>query len=259
MKHLGRKIAAAVLCASKVMPGAMAMQEIDGRTDIEVDVELVLAVDISYSVDEEEARRQREGYVAALASEDVIQSIQAGAYGRIAVTYVEWADSGLQRAAADWTIISSEEEALMFAATVAAAPFERGHYTAIGAAVADSVSRIETNGYSAGRRIIDISGDGPLNQGMPLAEAHELAREAHVVINGLPVISERVGRWVRPVEVHLDDYFEENVIFGPGAFVLPARSEEEFREAILRKLVLEIAGAAPSPSELGRPEAGHAP
>jgi len=222
------------------------------QDEIEVDVELVLAVDISYSVDEEEAQRQREGYVAALASEDVIRSIQGGPLGRIAVTYVEWADSGYQRAAADWTIISDEEDALNFAARVAAAPLERGHYTAIGSAIANSVQRIENNGYTSHRRIIDISGDGPQNQGMPLTDAHELAREAQVVINGLPVISDRVGRWVRPVELHLDEYFDENVIFGPGAFVLPARSEQEFRQAILRKLVIEIAGAAPSREELGR-------
>ena len=221
-------------------------------TDIEVDVELVLAVDISYSVDEEEARRQREGYVAALASEDVIRSIQGGPLGRIAVTYVEWADAGFQRAAAEWTVISSEDEALEFAARVAAAPFERGHYTAIGSAIADGVERIENNPYTAPRLIIDISGDGPQNQGVPLETARARADAAGVVINGLPVITERTGRWVRPVELNLDEYFEENVTTGPGAFVLPARTEQEFRDAILRKLVIEIAGAAPAPIELGR-------
>jgi len=248
ISHMFSVFSAAVLVGLSCVGAVEALIQ----DEIEVDVELVLAVDISYSVDEEEAQRQREGYVAALASEDVIRSIQGGPLGRIAVTYVEWADSGFQRAAAEWTIISDEEDALNFAATVAAAPLERGHYTAIGSAIADSVQRIENNGYISPRRIIDISGDGPQNQGLPLEEAHALAREAHVVINGLPVISERVGRWVRPVELNLDDYFDENVIFGPGAFVLPARSEQEFREAILRKLVIEIAGAYPSPSELSR-------
>ena len=229
--------------------------------DYDVDVELVLAVDISYSVDEEEARRQREGYVAALASEDVIRSIQGGPLGRIAVTYVEWADSGFQRAAADWTVIASEADALDFAARVAAAPLERGHYTAIGAAIADGVRRIGDNAISAPRLIIDISGDGPQNQGLPLDEARSLADQAGVVVNGLPVISSGEGRWARPVELHLDDYFQDNVVTGPGAFVLPARTEAEFREAILRKLVIEIAGALPAPDELGRDPArgGHAP
>lgn len=217
---------------------------------IEVDLELVLAVDISYSVDEDEARRQREGYVAALAHPDVISAIEGGPLGRIAVTYVEWADSRFQRAAADWTVIASEEDALGFAATVAAAPLERGHYTAIGAAIADSVRRIETNQYQGYRRLIDISGDGPQNQGMDLAEARALADEARIIVNGLPVITDQPGRWVRPVEVNLDAYFEENVITGPGAFVLAARTAEEFRTAILRKMTLEIAGAAPSPVEL---------
>lgn len=217
---------------------------------IEVDLELVLAVDISYSVDEDEARRQREGYVAALAHPDVISAIEGGPLGRIAVTYVEWADSRFQRAAADWTVIASEEDALGFAATVAAAPLERGHYTAIGAAIADSVRRIETNQYQGYRRLIDISGDGPQNQGMDLAEARAMADEARIIVNGLPVITDQPGRWVRPVEVNLDAYFEENVITGPGAFVLAARTAEEFRTAILRKMTLEIAGAAPAPVEL---------
>jgi len=245
VKNRAAALAAVLLAGSG---GAAAAQ--DAR--IEVDVELVLAVDISYSVDEEEARRQREGYVAALASDDVINMIQGGPLGRIAVTYVEWADSGFQRAAADWTVIASEEDALAFAARVADAPLERGHYTAIGAAIADGVARIRDNNFDAPRRIIDISGDGPQNQGMSLETAHALAEEESVVVNGLPVISERDGRWVHPVEVNLDAYFEENVITGPGSFVLPARAEEEFRVAILRKLVLEIAGAAPSPVELGR-------
>lgn len=245
MTHSGLGILAA--CAAIFAFGHSAQ-----ASDIEVDVELVLAVDISYSVDEEEARRQREGYVAALASEDVIRSIQGGPLGRIAVTYVEWADAGFQRAAAEWTVISSEEEALEFASRVAAAPFERGHYTAIGSAIADGVERIENNAYTAPRLIIDISGDGPQNQGVPLETARARADAAGVVINGLPVITERTGRWVRPVEVNLDEYFEENVTTGPGAFVLPARTEQEFRDAILRKLVIEIAGAAPAPVELGR-------
>ena len=239
--------ATAAVFATGLAAPALALQY-----ERDVDVELVLAVDISYSVDEEEARRQREGYVAALASEDVIRSIQGGPLGRIAVTYVEWADSGFQRAAADWTVVASEADARAFAARVAAAPLERGHYTAIGAAIVDGVERIEANGYDAPRRIIDISGDGPQNQGLPLEEARARADAAHVVINGLPVISAGEGRWVRPAELHLDQYFDENVITGPGAFVLPARTEAEFRDAILRKLVIEIAGAVPSPEELGR-------
>ena len=130
VKNRAAALAAVLLAGSG---GAAAAKE----ERIEVDVELVLAVDISYSVDEEEARRQREGYVAALASDDVINMIQGGPLGRIAVTYVEWADSGFQRAAADWTVIASEADALAFAARVAEAPLERGHYTAIGAAIAE--------------------------------------------------------------------------------------------------------------------------
>ena len=247
MRHLGNCVVAALAAACLCGPAAWAAAQ-DDRID--VDVELVLAVDISYSVDEEEAHRQREGYVAALAHEDVIRSIQGGPLGRIAVTYVEWADAGFQRAAADWTVIANEDDALAFAAQVAAAPFERGHYTAIGSAIADGVRRIDGNDYSAPRLIIDLSGDGPQNQGLPLDTARALADQSSIVVNGLPVISQSAGRWVRPVEIHLEDYFRNNVITGPGAFVLPARTSDEFRVAILRKLVLESAGAMPSRSEL---------
>tara|TARA_R110000868_G_scaffold101630_5_gene279747 strand:+ start:25769 stop:26524 length:756 start_codon:yes stop_codon:yes gene_type:complete len=249
MKHTGMFFAAAL--AAVCVSAAAACADVPADR-LDVDVELVLAVDISYSVDEEEAHRQREGYVAALAHEDVIRSIQGGPLGRIAVTYVEWADAGFQRAAADWTVIASEEDALAFAARVAAAPFERGHYTAIGSAIADGVRRIDENDFTAPRLIIDISGDGPQNQGLPLETARSLADQSGIVVNGLPVVAERAGRWARPVEVNLDTYFEDNVITGPGAFVLPARTEDEFRVAILRKLVIEIAGAAPAPVELGR-------
>ncbi|HAQ36303.1 MAG: hypothetical protein CMF74_05565 [Maricaulis sp.] len=215
-----------------------------------VDVELVLAVDISYSVDLDEARRQREGYVAALAHPDVISAIQAGPLGRIAVTYVEWADAGFQRPAAPWTVIASEADAMAFAAVVAAAPLERGHYTAIGSAIADAVERIETNAYDGHRRLIDLSGDGPQNHGMDLMQAREMARAAGITVNGLPILTERPGHWTRPVELNLDEYFDRNVAIGPGAFVLAVREPEDIQMAILRKMTLEIAGAAPARSEL---------
>lgn len=235
----------AAMTALLLLPGIARAQD-----RVEVDLELVLAVDISYSVDEEEARRQRDGYVTALAHPDVISAIEGGPLGRIAVTYVEWADASFQRAAADWTVIGSQADALAFAAVVAEAPLERGHYTAIGAAIADAVERIETNNYTAPRRVIDISGDGPQNQGLALAEARALADDARIIVNGLPVMSDRPGRWIRPVEVNLDAYFNENVVTGPGAFVHPARTADEFRAAILRKMTLEIAGAAPGPLDL---------
>lgn len=239
-------IALAALCLAPIcVPASAAAQSM---TD--VDVELVLAVDISYSVDIEEARRQREGYVAALAHPDVINAIQAGPLGRIAVTYVEWADADFQRPAAPWTVISSEEDALAFAAVVAAAPLERGHYTAIGSAIADAVNRIETNEFNGHRRLIDVSGDGPQNHGMDLDEARALARSAGIIVNGLPVITDRPGRWTRPVELNLDEYFDRNVVVGSNAFVLAVREPEDIQMAILRKMTLEIAGAAPSVNEL---------
>ena len=112
------------------------------------------------------------------------------------------------------------------------------------------MTRIETNAYSAPRMIIDISGDGPQNQGLSLELARTRANEAGITVNGLPVITE--GQSLLRAEINLEGYFQDNVVTGPSSFVLPARTEEEFRQAILRKLVLEIAGAEPSPVELGR-------
>ena len=163
---------------------------------------------------------------------------------------MEWADAGFQRPAAPWTLIASEDDAMAFAAVVAAAPLERGHYTAIGSAIADGVERIETNNFQGIRRLIDISGDGPQNHGMDLAEARAIARAAGINVNRLPIITERPGHWTRPAEINLDEYFDRNVLTGPGAFVLAVREPEDIQMAILRKMTLEIAGAAPSRSEL---------
>ncbi len=135
----------------------------DGREY--VDLELVLAVDVSSSIDEVEARRQREGHVAALADPEVISAIQGGGYGRIAVMYLEWADGDFQRVVAPWTVIGTEADARIFAASLATAPFISGRRTAIGAAIESSITLIEDNDYQGMRQVIDLSGDGPQNSG----------------------------------------------------------------------------------------------
>ncbi len=208
---------------------------------VAVDLELILAVDISFSVDESEARKQRDGYVAALQSEEVVDAISSGPHGRIAVIYVEWADSSVQRIVAPWTIISGSEDADAFAAKVRDAPFVQGHYTAIGSMVEKAMVLFEQNNADGLRRVIDISGDGPQNQGAPLETARLRAADRDIVINGLPIISEKQDPWRPRVEVQIDNYYRNQVIAGPGAFVVPARDFDDFKKAVLRKMILEIA------------------
>lgn len=208
---------------------------------VSVDLELVLAADISFSVDEEEAKRQREGYLAALRSQEVIDAILSGPEGAIATSYVEWADDNTQRMVADWTLIRNEADALAFADRVRAAPFVQGRYTAIGSAITACVGMINDNEYDGFRKIIDISGDGPQNQGKSLPIARALAAASDITVNGLPVLPMDRNPWRPKVKVDVDQYYRDNVIVGAAAFVAPAEGFEDFKDAILKKLILEIA------------------
>ncbi|MBO6730472.1 MAG: DUF1194 domain-containing protein [Maricaulis sp.] len=215
----------------------------DGREM--VDLELVLAVDVSSSIDEYEARRQRNGHVAALADPEVISAIQSGGYGRIAVVYLEWADADFQRVVAPWTVIETEEDALAFAALLATSPFISGRRTAIGAAINSSVELVDTNAYEGVRQVIDLSGDGPQNSGPSLVQARADAEVRNITINGLPIQSERQSPFRPTVSIDVAEYFENNVITGPGAFISPSNEHEDFVDALRRKLIIEIAGLDP--------------
>ena len=215
----------------------------DGRE--KVDLELVLAVDVSSSIDETEARRQREGHVAALADPEVISAIQSGGYGRIAVMYLEWADADFQRVVAHWTVIGTEAAAQAFAATLATSPFISGRRTAIGAAIDSSVSLIEGNAYEGRRRVIDLSGDGPQNAGPSLSAARDRADNALITVNGLPIDNSRQHPFRPSVTINVSAYFENEVITGPGAFISPTNEHEDFVDALRRKLIIEIAGLDP--------------
>ena len=212
-------------------------------TGEEVDLELVLAVDISYSVDAFEARTQREGYSAALTNEAVLNAIGSGFLGKIAVTYVEWADSVYQNQLVDWMIISDAESAQVFADRLNAMPLNRAFYTSISHAIDFSADLFDQNEYQGLRKVIDISGDGIHNQGRPLAVARQAAIDKGIIINGLPILNDRpqpVGI-ATPMDLELDLYYEENVIGGPGAFIVAAEDFNDFRNAILSKLIREIA------------------
>lgn len=215
----------------------------DGREM--VDLELVLAVDVSSSIDEYEARRQRNGHVAALADPEVISAIQSGGYGRIAVVYLEWADADFQRVVAPWTVIETEEDALAFAALLATSTFISGRRTAIGGAINSALELVDDNAYEGVRQVIDLSGDGPQNSGPSLVQARADAEARNITINGLPIQSERQSPFRPTVSIDVASYFENNVIAGPGAFISPSNEHEDFVDALRRKLIIEIAGLDP--------------
>lgn len=215
--------------------------------DVAVDVELVLAVDISGSVDPTEAEQQRRGYVEAIAHPDVIRAITASGTGRVALAYVEWAGATTQDVVVPWRVIDSEESARAFAGELAEAPMRRAMWTSISAALDFVVPMFEGNGIEGDRRVIDVSGDGVNNRGRPIVLARQAALDAGITINGLPILNDRPQPYAMPtpMDVELDRYYAENVVGGPGSFIVPALSFEEFREAILQKLILEIAGKVP--------------
>jgi hypothetical protein len=205
--------------------------------DTEVDMELVLAVDVSASMDREEFLVQRSGYVEAVRHPDVLRAIQAGRYRRIALTYVEWSAQTWQKITVPWQVIQDEGSAAAFAAMLEEQPLEIGRGTSISAAIGFASGLLESNSYKSNRSVIDISGDGPNNFGGPVAAARDEAVADGVIVNGLPILIKP-----SPLVPDVAAYYSDCVIGGPGAFVLPVKSIEEFAEAIRRKLIMEIAG-----------------
>lgn len=211
-----------------------------------VDLELALAVDVSSSIDREEALLQREGYVAALRHPEVIQAIENGLLGRIAVTYYEWAGDGHVRVLADWTVIHDAGSAAAFADQIAAAPLWTAPRTSIAAAIDHGVQAFSRNGHRGNRRVIDISGDGPSNGISEVTAARDRAVNRGITINGLAVVNGRADANGNLPLPDLDLYYRDCVVGGFGAFVVVANSFQEFGDAIRRKLVSEIAGQIPS-------------
>lgn len=209
--------------------------------EVPVDLELVLLVDVSGSVDAQEAELQRRGYAAAIADKRVVEAIAGGPLGRIAVTYVEWADDTYQNVVVGWTVIDGPAAAQSFAERLVAAPINTAFWTSIGAALDFAVRHLEGNGFAGVRKVVDISGDGYSNRGRPPGEARDAAVKAGVVINGLPILNTRPNPWGGMPPNDLDAYYERHVIGGPGAFVQVARDFNSFGQAILSKLVREIA------------------
>ncbi|MDH3702161.1 MAG: DUF1194 domain-containing protein [Alphaproteobacteria bacterium] len=214
---------------------------------IPVDLELVLAVDISGSIDPEEAQLQRDGYVAALTDPALLKAIQGGFLGRIAVTYVEWAGAEISVTVANWTMIEDERSARNFAAVIARAPVHTALWTSIHNAIEFALPQFENNKFQGTRRVIDISGDGPNNKGGLVTVARDRAIAMGVTINGLPIVNSRPSPFGWPAMKDVDLYYGNCVIGGPGAFYIVANSFADFARAIRKKLILEIAGRTPPP------------
>ncbi len=213
---------------------------------VEVDVELVLAVDISYSMDIEEQRLQREGYIKALTSPEVLKAIRGGMVGKIAVTYFEWAGHNVQRVVVPWQVIDGPETADAFVAKLAAAPINRWYRTSVSGAILYGQELFEANGYDGMRRVMDISGDGPNNSGILVTDARDRAVRSGITINGLPIMINNGRRSVFDMD-DLDDYYEDCVIGGPGAFMIAIRERDQFVEATRTKILREVAGLVPEP------------
>lgn len=213
--------------------------------DVAVDLALVLAVDVSLSIDEKEAAIQRSGYVHALRDKRVTDAIRSGPIGRIAVTYVEWSSVYHQVQLVPWRMISDAKSANAFADEVDKAPIKPGSTTSISAGLDYAVKLFKNNGYDASRKVIDISGDGYSDYGRPVKDARDDAVEEGVTINGLAMMFER-PQWKQEVPEDLDRYYNEQVIGGPGAFFITVRTPNDFSQSLLHKLVLEIAGLPPS-------------
>ena len=211
------------------------------RADTPVDLQLVLAVDVSRSIDEVEAELQRRGYVEALTNDRVIDAILSGEHKRIALCYTEWAGTHYQMVVIDWSVIDSAAAARRFAEKLAEAPRQSQSWTAVGAALAYAAQRFENSGYRSKRHVIDVSGDGRTNDGPPAELVRDRLVSQGIIINGLPVMMNRTN-FGRPPDLGLDKYYEDNVIGGPGSFVIVAGTFDDFGRAVRTKLIREISG-----------------
>ncbi len=212
---------------------------------VDVDLELVLAVDVSRSMDRDEQQLQRDGYVAAFRHPEVIQAIQSGAAGRIAVTYMEWSGPGYQQVLVPWTFIGNGAEAEAFAASLEQVPMMREMGTSISGGLEAAARLFAASGARGMRQVIDVSGDGPNNMGLPVAAMRDQVIEQGIAINGLPIVLKTNDAYTMFNIPDLDVYYRDCVIGGPGAFMVTVDDTTGFERAIRRKLVLEISGLTP--------------
>src|SRR6516162_6161049 len=237
--------AAALLAATGLAAPGLAPPSADNSaTAVPVDVELVLAVDVSYSMDPDEQALQREGYIAGITSREFMQALRSGQHGKVAATYFEWAGPYDQKIVVPWRLIDGPEAADAFANEIARAPYRRASRTSIAGALRFGAPLFSDSGFKGFRRVIDISGDGANNSGPLVTLARDETVAADITINGLPIMLKRPSSFTMDIE-NLDIYYEDCVIGGPGSFVIPIRERNQFKEATRTKLVLEVAGRTP--------------
>jgi hypothetical protein len=240
VKWLARIVSALILTGAPLLAAPSAHAD-EGQ----VDLLLVLAADVSRSVDEREFRLQREGFAAAMTDPRVVQAMTGGPTGRIAVVFVEWASEFEQRVVVDWAVIANERDAQTVSGRILGAPRSFWGRTSISAAIEFSMAVLARSPFQSDRRVIDVSGDGTNNSGAEVSAVRDAAIAKGVTINGLVIVSEEPLP-TNPTHTHppggLKAYFENNVIGGPDAFVLEAMGFESFGQSIISKLIKEIAG-----------------
>jgi hypothetical protein len=236
MHMRGLLVAASIAAGTLLGNGASAADR--------VDLQLVLAVDVSRSMDANEQHVQRGGYVAAFRDPDVIKAITSGAYGKITVMYVEWSSAFYQHVVIPWQTIGSDQDAIAFSDRLAAAPITIDSRTSISGGLLFAAGAFSQSGVDSDRRSIDVSGDGANNDGQPLGPVRDQLVQQGITINGLPILIDPSPVFA-PGPVSLADYYQDCVIGGPDAFVIPITNLNQFADAIRRKLILEIAAGTP--------------
>jgi hypothetical protein len=235
-------VVAGLLGTSAAMPQTGAAQQGGMKR---VDLELVLAVDISQSMDEEEHALQRNGYVDAFRHHDVINALMSGPEGRIAVVYMEWAGDFEPIVTIPWTIIDSAEGARAFADRLEEEPLFHEQRTSISTALTKATELILTNSIASHRQVIDVSGDGANNAGAPVEDVRDEVVKRNITINGLPIMLEKPKEYY-DID-HLDRYYKHCVIGGEGAFIAPVFDLKHLAATIRKKLVMEIASIDVAP------------
>ena len=214
----------------------------------DVDLLLVLASDVSRSVDTRKFELQRQGYAAALSNRRVVEAIQSGPHGKIAICFVEWSGATSQKLVIDWTIVSDTASARRISDQMIELPRSFADRTSISAGLEFAFAQLERSPYKAARRTIDVSGDGTNNSGRDVASARDDALAKGVTINGLVILSETPLPW-NPEHTNppggLDNYYRNNVTGGPGSFVMVAENHDSFGQAIVKKMIAEIAWVEP--------------
>ena len=237
-----------------VLAGVAAFPRASAAAD-DVDLLLVLAADVSRSIDTEKFQLQREGYATAVSDPRVLEAIKSGRTGRIGLSYVEWSGLTSQRLVVDWTTISNADSAKSFADRLLEAPRSFADRTSISAAIEFAMAQLGRAPFRSQRRTIDVSGDGTNNSGRDVAQVRDEALAQDVTINGLVILSETPLAW-NPDHTNpaggLENYYRQNVIGGPGAFVLAAQGFNSFGEAIVKKMISEVAQAEPAHRALAR-------